>query len=296
MECTNLDQQSCKENPVCEYNFDSKDSSGSCQKKANIVDMAREGNIEEVVSFLMDHTNMEKKSIQFLYKEAVLLFETLVDNSIDIRYALIMEDEDFSKWSGEFVKQIESEHSDKPSSSANMSVEYQKAMNIYNEQKRNYDIEYERVMRQRKQIMSERSSPEPQGIDIIRVPFNQEQTYNGNRYTVREGGIIEYWSEKQSNFANLTHLIKNTIFKTFFNAWSAKSAALASSIIGVSATTRDPMNGSYNDAIMVFIAMMFTLLMSFRIKYRSEIKRRRVGTTESNVSTGIPVITSNRFF
>ena len=130
----------------------------------------------------------------------------------------------------------------------------------------------------------------------MKVPFNKEQNFNGNRFTVREGGIIEYWSEKQTNFSNLTNVIKNTIFKAFFTSWSPKYAAVASSIVGASVSTRNPMNGMYNDSVVIFILMMFTLLMSFRVKYRSEINRRRIGTVESNVSTGYPVGPINTWF
>ena len=104
MECKNLDQRSCGLVPGCEYNFDSKDSSGTCEQSLNVIDMARGGRIDEVVSFLIDHAGVDKRSVEIIHTEAVLLFEMLIDRSIDIRYALIMEDEDFDGWSEEFIK------------------------------------------------------------------------------------------------------------------------------------------------------------------------------------------------
>jgi len=302
MECKNLDQRSCGLVPGCEYNFDSSDSSGVCEKSLNIIDMARSGNIDEVVSFLISHSSMKKNSVEMMHKEALLLFEMLIDRSIDIKYALIMEEEDFEGWSGEFIKEIEMET---PSSSAEIVDEDELK---FIEQKRLVQEHNQRIMKERKErdqrITQRKSSPPPcttrpqqaPGLVMMKVPFNQEQKFNGNRFTVREGGIIEYWSEKQTNFSNLTNVIKNTIFKGFFNSWTPKYAAVASAIVGTSVSTRNPMNGMYNDAIVVFVLMMFTLLMSFRIKYRSEINRRKIGTVESNVSTGYPVGPINKWF
>lgn len=199
--------------------------------------------------------------------------------------------------------------SETPSSSVSIAeAEYLKAMEDYNkektrllQQRKDIDREdsFERLEQRnnRDRKISQRDSSErPPGLEIFSVPFDKEQRFGGNRFTVRDGGMIEYWSEKQSNFSNLTYLLRNIVFKTFFKAWSPKSAAIASSIIGGSVVTRDPEDGMYNDAVVIFIILMFSLLMSFRIKYKSEINRRTIGTAESSLSTGYPVMKRNKWF
>lgn len=444
MNCQDLDEKTCSSSKGCEFNFYSDESSGKCETSSVFV-LANSGKIVDVVEYLVEHTSMKKESILALYEEARLLLLKLVETSIDVEYAVSMDDNDFERWSYEFVKSLESEARVPGSSArledvnkvqpileglhANMNkqrldpstdnlkrisfwrnkakdvdvqgdarkymddivnttkshiheeAKYLQAMDDYEDRKRRYKESYKKIAReknkrdekafarepsssanladeiesevfqegfidisprgetrlaeeiplsqlseQQKKYILQRSyfetrneyehkpatkaaiaigldvniTPKPKDVrrtsitnpdvSIARIPLNKELRFNDNRFTVRDDGRIDYWAEKQSNFANLTHLLQNVIFKAFFTAWTPKSAIIASSVLTGAISTRDPMNGIYNDAVILFVLMVFALLMSFRTKYKSEILRRRIGTRESSRYTGIPVV------
>lgn len=106
MECQNLDEESCTKISGCEYNFDSNSSKGACEEIPNrLISMARSGTmIDDVVKYLVNHTDMQKSSVVELHQESVFLFETLLEHSVDMRHAVIMNEDEFEKWSKEFIR------------------------------------------------------------------------------------------------------------------------------------------------------------------------------------------------